>query len=244
MKKGFIAVLALLVAAAMLFGCGKAGSTVNADDLTLTEFSASAQQSESTSAEKQTLTAKTTKKRIAAKAKKRKAKTTAKQTKRNKTTAKRVKNKSGKKTSTTLTTTVPHTTKPTTAKKVVDKTHCSLTVQCTEVLDHLDDLAEGHEYYVPRSGYLLNSYSVTFEQGDTVYDVLRRACRELGIRMYARHTVYGMYVVGINNIDEFDCGGASGWTYYVDGKFPMVACSEYELSGGEEIEFVYVCQEK
>ena len=142
----------------------------------------------------------------------------------------------------TTVTTKKHTTTKMSSepKQEVDKSKCQLSVECKAVLNHMDDLADGHAEFVPKSGYILGSTPIKYEDGDTVYSVLKRACRENGIKLTAKMTGYGMYVVGLNNIDEKDCGGTSGWTYYVDGEFPMVACDKYELHGGEKIEFIYV----
>ena len=40
---------------------------------------------------------------------------------------------------------------------------------------------------------------------------------------------------------EFSCGPLSGWMYRVDGEFPNYGCSKYELSDGQNIEWVYTC---
>ena len=104
----------------------------------------------------------------------------------------------------------------------------------------MDKLADGHEKYVPKSGYIIKNYTLKYRKGDTVYTVLQRTCRENDVKMWAKRTGYGMYVVGINELDEKDCGGTSGWTYYVNGDFPMVSVDNYDLRGGESIEFKYV----
>lgn len=120
------------------------------------------------------------------------------------------------------------------------KSACTITIQCKVLLSHMEDLKDGHEEYVPSNGYILRNYSVKYEEGDTVYSVFKRVCRDNGIPMRAKMTGFGMYVEGINNIFEKDCGANSGWTYYVDGEFPMLSVDKYELHGGEVIEFKYV----
>ena len=51
----------------------------------------------------------------------------------------------------------------------------------------------------------------------------------------------GAYIRGINNLYEYDCGSVSGWMYKVNGDFPNVGCSDYKLSEGDSIEFLYSC---
>ncbi len=118
--------------------------------------------------------------------------------------------------------------------------YCTVTIQCKEILSNRDKLKDGHEEFVPKSGYLVRNYSVKYENDDNVYKVVQRVCRENGIKMRAKKTAYGMYIVGLNELDEKDCGGTSGWTYYVDGKFPNVSVDNYSLKGGESIELKYV----
>ena len=178
------------------------------------------------------------------------AKTTATTTQKATTTAKQT--TTTKKTSTTqkpTTTKRANTTKkPTATKKPTetsttraDNTHCTVTIQCREVLGNIDKLKEGYEAVIPQSGYFLRNAKVKYEDSDTVYTVLQRACRENGIKMGAKPTGYGMYVYSINYLPEKACGGTSGWTYYVNGTFPHVSVDNYPLHGGETIEFKYVC---
>ena len=79
--------------------------------------------------------------------------------------------------------------------------------------------------------------------GETVFDVLKRACSAYGIQLeYSWSPMYNTYYVeGINNLYEFDCGSESGWMYKVDGWFPNYGCSAYTLSGGESIVWCYTC---
>ncbi|MBQ7203200.1 MAG: DUF4430 domain-containing protein [Eubacterium sp.] len=128
----------------------------------------------------------------------------------------------------------------TTTDKVPDKTQCGLTIECITLLDKMDKLPEGHEKYVPKNGYILKNYSVKLKKGDTVYDILKRACSEKNIPINQRPAGSSVYIVGINNIDEGDCTKQSGWTYYVNGSFPLKPIDKYTLEGGEEIHFKYV----
>ena len=145
------------------------------------------------------------------------------------------------KTSTTKSTTKTNgktTTKPVeTQPKKADS--CTITIQCKAILSSMDKLKKGHEQYVPDDGMILCSYSVEYQDGDTAYDILKRACSENQIKLSARNTQYGTYVSGINNLDEFDCGSQSGWLYYVNGKSPGISCGKYKVSPDDKIEFSY-----
>ena len=89
----------------------------------------------------------------------------------------------------------------------------------------------------------LPAAEVTFSQGESVYDVLQRVCRENKIHMESSFTpVYNSaYIEGIGNLYEFDCGEGSGWMYRVNGEFPNYGCSRYVLQDGDTVEWVYTC---
>lgn len=76
----------------------------------------------------------------------------------------------------------------------------------------------------------------TFKQGATVYDAL---CA-LGLSVSAHGSTYGTYVAAIGGLAEKEHGGSSGWMYSVNGSTPMVACSGYTLSDGDNVVWYYV----
>ena len=137
-------------------------------------------------------------------------------------------------------TTKKHTTKrhTTTQSKTVT---CTITVECKNIQNHMGQLKAGHERYVPDDGYIIHAESHTVDRGSTAYDVLKLACNAHGIRLTAKSTSYGIYVVGINNLDEKDCGSASGWMYKVNGTVPMTSCGKYKMENGDNLVFYYVC---
>ena len=237
MNKKLTALLAVLLIIAVLFGCTRAAENA---EVTTAAMTSQAQQLSghdlTTTAKSTTKTAQKTTSATTEKGSTTTEKSTSKTTEKN--TAKR-KSSTAKKAKNTDKTT---TKKPrvTTTEKRVDKTRCTITISCKAILSHMDDLRDGKQDYVPSNGYILRTCTVKYEDGDTVYDILKRVCREEGITLRAKRTGFGMYVEGINNLNEKDCGGTSGWTYYVDGKFPPVAVDKYELHGGEVIEFKYV----
>ena len=120
----------------------------------------------------------------------------------------------------------------------------TMTIECKSILNNMDNLKKGHESYIPKNGMILSDYSVPFKDSMTAYDLLCKACDDNNISVSAEETSFGIYVSGINNIDEFDCGKQSGWTYYVNGKMPNVACSKYKLNKGDKVSFSYTCSYK
>lgn len=139
-------------------------------------------------------------------------------------------------------TTVQSTAKPTTtAKATTSKKEitCTLTIECTAILSNMNDLKPGHKKYVPQNGYILSGYTCAVNSGDTVFDILERACDDNSIILNSRSSGYGVYVAGINNLDEFDCGSQSGWKYNVNGVDANRSCGYYKLTGGENIVFYY-----
>lgn len=122
--------------------------------------------------------------------------------------------------------------------------NCSITIECKSILDNMDDLKSGHESYVPKNGIMLDNYKTTLKSKSTVYDLLKKACNDKGITYTAKDTMYSVYIVGINNIDEKDCGKDSGWMYNVNGSFPNVSADSKRLKDGDKVVFTYTCSYK
>ena len=120
---------------------------------------------------------------------------------------------------------------------------CTISISCSTILSNMDQCIESKKEYVPDNGVILSATTVTFTEGESVYDVLQRVCRDNGIQMESsRSPEYNSaYVEGINNIYEFNVGSGSGWMYKVNGWFPNYGCSSYTLSQGDVICWVYTC---
>ena len=96
---------------------------------------------------------------------------------------------------------------------------------------------------VPFDGVILSEITVVFHEGESVFDVLQRVCKEKGIHMEASWTpIYNSaYVEGIHNLYEFDCGALSGWMYKVNGWYPNYGSSRYQLQDGDVVEWRFTC---
>ena len=125
-----------------------------------------------------------------------------------------------------------------------EKTYtCTFSVECSTILNNLNMLDPDKLECVPSGGVILKKTTVTFYEGESVFDVLQRLCREKGIHMEAEWTpIYNSaYVEGIHNLYEFDCGALSGWMYKVNGWYPNYGSSRYQLKDGDVVEWRYTC---
>ena len=143
-------------------------------------------------------------------------------------------------------TTIAETTRPAATKPIEqpkEKLTCTITIRCDTILDNMNNLEPAKAPYVPDNGVILRTVTVEFKEGETVFDVLNRACKHYNIPIeYSWTPMYNSYYIeGINNLYEFDCGSESGWMYKVNGWFPNYGCSSYYLTGGENIVWCYTC---
>ena len=120
---------------------------------------------------------------------------------------------------------------------------CTFSIECSTILNNLADLDPDKRELVPVGGVILAPTKVTFYEGESVFDVLQRVCKEKGIHMESSWTpIYNSaYIEGIHNLYEFDCGELSGWMYRVNGWYPNYGCSRYQLVDGEVVEWRYTC---
>lgn len=120
---------------------------------------------------------------------------------------------------------------------------CMVSISCAAILENLDRLNAEKADLIPADGVLLAPSAVEFTEGESVFDVLKRVCRENKIHMeFSETPVYqSAYIEGIGNLYEFDCGEGSGWMYRVNGEFPNYGCSRYTLADGDTVEWVYTC---
>jgi hypothetical protein len=120
---------------------------------------------------------------------------------------------------------------------------CTLSISCAAVQAHLDWLDPEKTELVPSDGWILPPTEVVFYEGESVFNVLQRTCKQQKIHMEFSDTpgYNSAYLEGIGNLYEFDCGELSGWMYRVNGQFPNYGCSQYFLQAGDVVEWVYSC---
>lgn len=124
-----------------------------------------------------------------------------------------------------------------------DTLTCTLSVTCKTVLDNLELLDPAKKNCIGDNGVIYAKKTVSFEEGETVFDVLNREMKKNGIHMaFSFNPVFNSrYIEGINNLYEFDCEEGSGWMYRVNGVFPNYGCSQYQVEDSDTIEWLYTC---
>ena len=129
-------------------------------------------------------------------------------------------------------------------QEIVDNTlKCTFSISCATVLNNMDKLHKSKKEIIPDDGWILKPVTVTFNEGESVFDVLKQVCKDNKIQLEFSFTpIYNSaYIEGINNLYEFDCGSLSGWMYEVNEWFPNYGCSRYEVKNGDVIEWQYTC---
>lgn len=120
---------------------------------------------------------------------------------------------------------------------------CTLEIRCDVLLDKQDRMTAEKAALVPEDGTLLAVMEVEFTGGESVFDVFRKVLREEKIHFeYVDASMYdSVYIEGIGNLYEYDCGPQSGWMYSVNDVYPGLGCSAYTLADGDVIVFNYTC---
>lgn len=153
-----------------------------------------------------------------------------------------------KKPETTTSIPKPSTPKPSTPEKPVEKPakkeYATITIGMRTLLnpDHYELLPKNlqSEKYVPASGVLLNNAKIEIKEGDTAWDAISKLRSKYGIYInYEKNPMYGIYIIGINHINEKQAGSLSGWMYTVNGGKAPVGVGNYELEDGDRIELQY-----
>ena len=117
--------------------------------------------------------------------------------------------------------------------------YCTISVSCGNAAAVRDDYPD-KAAVIPESGVILGTCQVPIDSGDTVYEILLKACGSHGVSVDARTTGFGIYVAGIGGLYEKYCGPGSGWMYSVNGVTPGTSCGNYAVSPGDSILWFYV----
>ncbi len=87
----------------------------------------------------------------------------------------------------------------------------------------------------PKGKVYLSKKTYTVEKGISPYDLLMKT----GLSVEAETSAYGVYVKGIEGLNEFDKGNESGWMFRVNGKFPDCSIVSYSLKNKDYVEILY-----
>lgn len=120
---------------------------------------------------------------------------------------------------------------------------CTMSITCNTILNNLDNFDQNKLSILPDDGVIYPTQKVTFNEGETVFDVLLKECQKNKIHMeFISHPVYDSgYIEGIGNIYEFDCGELSGWMYTVNDWTSNYGAGKYVLKDGDVIQWRYTC---
>lgn len=110
-----------------------------------------------------------------------------------------------------------------------------ITITCSKVI-HNPDLSTYAG--LPEDGIILDTY-VAVKNGDSVFTALKTAADDNGISLSYTGSKGSVYVTGINELYEKQCGRYSGWKFSVNNVYPNVGCGGYALSDGDSILFGY-----
>lgn len=128
--------------------------------------------------------------------------------------------------------------------KVTDTAcRCTLSISCADALQDGSGLSAEKRKLLPEDGWILKPVKISFQEGESVFTVLKRVCREKGIQMeFSEEPLYNTaYLEGIGNLYELDCGDLSGWMYAVNGWQPNYGASRYVLKDGDDVCWTYSC---
>lgn len=120
---------------------------------------------------------------------------------------------------------------------------CTLSVKCDTILSHAEALNPDKKDLIPQDGVIFLEQEVGFSNGETAMDLLEYELKKKKIDIDVKTSSFAdsKYISGIGGICEGDCGTYSGWVYKVNGEMPNVAISEYKLSEGDKVEFLFSC---
>ncbi len=116
-----------------------------------------------------------------------------------------------------------------------DSKTVSISIRCDTVL------GKQTADYIPADGSILKKTEYVLRDSDTVFDLLIRAAKhnKIPVEYDGGNLTATAYIKGIQNLYEYDFGPTSGWLYKVNGELEGVGCSDYVLSDGDVIEWVY-----
>lgn len=131
----------------------------------------------------------------------------------------------------------------TTPEEKPTEKYVTMSITVNTILNNMDKVSEGKKAIIPSNGVILGEVKVKIEDGDTVFDILKRETRKNRIHMdFVESPLYGSaYIKGIANIYEFDAGDLSGWMYSVNGVFPGYGASNSKVENGDVIKWQYTC---
>ncbi len=127
-------------------------------------------------------------------------------------------------------------------EEIKQGTFCTIEIICDQVLANIEKLPDDKKEIVPQNGVILAKTKAEFFEDETVFNVTSRELKSRKIHIDFVYTpMYNsVYIKGINNLYEKDCGAGSGWVYTVNGQTTDCGASAYKLKDGDEIQWTYI----
>lgn len=88
-------------------------------------------------------------------------------------------------------------------------------------------------------GTIVAATKVSFNEGDTIYDIILATAKKHGIVIDSRGSGATAYIEGIDNIYEFDYGPKSGWVFEQNGISLTKSIGVTKIKDGDRIECIY-----
>lgn len=97
----------------------------------------------------------------------------------------------------------------------------------------------GIKSIVPNDGVILPSTDIDVSDGDTVYTLLERVCKDKGITLDAAEEGEGVFVNGIDGVVCFADGSSYVWDFTVNGESTGRDSANSPIKGGDVIIWRY-----
>ena len=117
---------------------------------------------------------------------------------------------------------------------------CTLTIDCHNAIES-GKIYESLLKTLPEDGLILDHVQLSYEDGESVFDIIVRAVQENKIHLEYSGAKSMPYIEGVANLYEFDCGSLSGWMYKVNGWSVSFGMGQYKVEHGDDILLAYTC---
>ncbi|WP_305767484.1 DUF4430 domain-containing protein [Candidatus Epulonipiscium viviparus] len=130
-------------------------------------------------------------------------------------------------------------------KALENKINVTFSIECDTLLEDVNrnKLNFLKRRRVPEDGDIYPTNIVTLLENESVFDLLLRLSQENEFELDYSNLLFSdaTHIESIGNFEKSDAGRRSGWIYRVNGIFPNYSCTEYKLSDGDVVEWLYTC---
>jgi hypothetical protein len=119
---------------------------------------------------------------------------------------------------------------PTTSEPQVKSKSVTISVNCAIA-------AQNELPGAPEDGWIITERTVLIDDGDTVFDILKKVCDEEKVLLMTRKAGNAVFVSAIGGITAVNA--KSGWMFSVNDEFPMTSASAFKLDDQDVIKWQY-----